>query len=318
MFNRQLSFVATLRGYDQRVSLESKLLVTQAIIILIALFFRRRVVAFALVFGTLLLGYAVITPRLTESWTTVYTARNFFGVKRVLYDRDENAIRLEHGDTIHGVERLDPELAGEPLGYYLRTGPLGDVMEVSKNRPNQRVAVVGLGAGTVAAYGSPSTHVTFFEIDPQILEIAHNQFSFLRRCAANCDVLIGDGRLLMEQRGFQEFDVVLLDAFNSDSIPAHLISREAVRMYATKLKPDGILLFHVPSRYLQVADLAISVARDEGLTPYIREDYVSAVMHPENRRYLPHQNEWRLAMKTANVRSWTDDYSNLLNVIRWR
>src|SRR5215475_14381812 len=132
-------------------SFESMLLLVQALIIAVALLFRRKVVAFGLVFGTLLIAYAVIVPKRIENWTPIYTSRNFFGVKRVLYDRAENTVRLEHGDTIHGLERLDPEFAGEPLGYYLRNGPLGDVMAMLEDRANQRVAVVGLGAGTVAA-----------------------------------------------------------------------------------------------------------------------------------------------------------------------
>jgi spermidine synthase len=299
------------------VSLESKLLIVQGIIVAFALLFRRRVLAFGIVFGILLLAYAIIAPRQTQNWKPVYTSRNFFGVKRVLYDKDENAIRLEHGDTIHGVERLDPELAGEPLGYYLRSGPLGDVMKMIDGRANQRVAVVGLGGGTIAAYGNASRHVTFFEIDPQIQEIAENQFSFLHRCGGNCDVQIGDGRLLVEKRAPLEFDVIVLDAFNSDSIPSHLISREAVRMYTSKMKPDGVLLFHVPSRYLQVGDLAVAVALDEGLIPLIRQDYVAAIMSLDYVTSIPHRDEWLPAKRVEGIRSWTDDYSNLLNVIRW-
>jgi spermidine synthase len=299
------------------LSLESKLLLVQVLIIAIAVLFRRRVVAFGVIFGTLLIGYAVVVPKQIESWTPVYTSRNFFGVKRVLYDRDENTLRLEHGDTIHGLERLDPEFAGEPLGYYLRGGPLGNVMAMLGDRANQRVAVVGLGAGTVAAYGSAALHVTFFEIDPQILDIAQGHFSFLRRCGANCDVVIGDGRLSLQSRAPLEFDVIVLDAFNSDSIPAHLISREAVRMYASKLKPQGILLFHVPSRYLQVAELATAVAVEEGLIPFARQDYIAAVGRAEYLGDIPNREAWVRVNKTAAVRAWTDDYSNLLNVIRW-
>jgi spermidine synthase len=292
-------------------------LIIQGVIVVIALLFRRRVIAFGLVFGILLVGYAVIVPEQIESWKPVYTSRNFFGVKRVLYDSNENTLRLEHGDTIHGLERLDPEFAGEPLGYYLRSGPLGNIMELLANRTNQRVAVVGLGAGTVAAYGSTNRHVIFFEIDPQMLEIAQSQFSFLRRCGANCDVVIGDGRLSLESRAALEFDVIVLDAFNSDSIPAHLISREAVRMYVSKLKPDGILLFHVPSRYLRVAELATSVSLDEGLVPFGRQDYIAAVGSAEYLNNIANKDAWVRVNKTKDIRSWTDDYSNLLNVIRW-
>jgi spermidine synthase len=300
------------------VPLETNLLLLQAIIVALALLFRRRILLFAIVFGVSLLAYAIVVPRQMQNWTPIYSSRNFFGVKRVLYDRNENAIRLEHGDTIHGIERLDPELAGEPLGYYLRNGPLGDVMNLIEARPNQRVAVIGLGGGTIAAYGNSSRHVTFFEIDPQIREIAEHQFSFLRRCGVNCDVQIGDGRLLMDSRAAHEFDLIVLDAFNSDSIPPHLISREAVRMYISKMKPDGVLLFHVPSRYLQVGDLAIAVALDEGLVPFIRQDYVLAIWKPENLNNIPHREEWLPTKKAEGIRSWTDDYSNLLNVLRWR
>ena len=299
------------------MSLETKLLLVQAIIVAVALLFRRRVVAFGIVFGMLTLAYAIVVPQQTVSWTPIYTSRNFFGVKRVLYDRDENAIRLEHGDTIHGIERLDPELAGQPLGYYLRSGPLGDVMELSDNRSDVRIAVVGLGAGTVAAYGNSSRHITFLEIDPQILDVAQNQFSFLRRCGSNCDVRIGDGRLLMQERVMSEFDVVFLDAFNSDSIPTHLISREAVRMYISKLKPDGVLLFHVPSRYLRIADLAAAVSFDENLIPFAREDYVAASTNIDALHHLAHSEQWKPASRAPDTVSWTDDYSNLFNAIRW-
>ncbi len=122
----------------------------------------------------------------------------------------------------------------------------------------------------------------------------------------------------MESRAPAEFDLVVLDAFNSDSIPAHLFSREARRLYLSKMKLDGVLLFHDPSRYLQVGDLAVSVAIDEGLIPFVREDYVAAVTRPEYLHDIPHHEQWLLANKPAGIRSWTDDYSDLLNVIRWK
>jgi SAM-dependent methyltransferase len=289
----------------------------QAVLIAAALLFRKRVVSFGIAFAMLILIYATVLTRQLQTWEPLSVSRNFFGVKRVLADTGDKMIRLQHGDTIHGVESQDSALSGEPLGYYLRTGPLGDVMQMLGARPSQHYGVVGLGAGTIAAYGSLSRHVTFFEIDPQVSEIAYRYFTFLRRCADNCDVSIGDGRLLIEGQPPREYDVLVLDAFNSDSIPAHLISREAIRAYLSKLKPEGVLLFHVPNRYLDIEKLATAVAIDEGLFPFVREDYVAAVRRREDLGGIPNKESWKASTRASGFEAWTDDYSNLMTLIRW-
>ena len=300
----------------------------EAILILTVLLFRRRILTFGLAFGILILTYAIILPKRFESASRVYVARDFFGVKKVLYDVDSNTRKLLHGDTMHGLESLDVTYAGKPLSYYHPTGPIGDVMKLIESRPGQHVGVVGLGTGTLAAYGGPTRRITFFDVDPQVVDIAQGFFSFVKRCGTNCDIVMGDGRLSIQAQPDGQFDLIILDAFNSDSIPAHLVSREAVRMYMKKLKEEGILLFHVSNRYLDVEELASAVIWDEGFPGFARRDndeeptgkaasdYVAAVRKAQYMDEIPHRDEWEPIGQPTTIKSWTDDYSNMLSVIR--
>jgi SAM-dependent methyltransferase len=238
--------------------------------------------------------------------------------------------KLLHGDTLHGVESRDPALIGHPLSYYHETGPVGDVMNLISVRPNPHIGVVGLGTGTMAAWAGPNRHITFFDIDPQVHDIGYNFFTYLRRCASACNVVIGDGRLSIERSPDKEFDVLMLDAFNSDSIPAHLVSREAVNMYLAKLKPDGLILFHVSNRYMNVEGLVSAVTLDSGLQGLVRydddeepmgkasSDYVVAARHSEDFGQLNENENWTKVEKTEGVQPWTDDYSNMMAIVRWR
>jgi SAM-dependent methyltransferase len=254
----------------------------------------------------------------------VYVTRNFFGVKKVVDDGDRR--ELLHGDTLHGIESRDPQLAGEPMIYYHREGPLGDVMTAMNSRPDSRVAVVGLGAGSIAAYAGPRRHVTFFEIDPDVETIAARYFTFLSRCGSNCDVVSGDGRLSIARSPERSFDLIVLDAFSSDSIPPHLLSREALSLYRSKLKPDGAILFHVSNRYLKVNELVGALAASAGVPAIIRDDktasskshsvYVLLSDSTELLQTLKSSWPWK-PMESPQIRVWTDDYSNLLELLKW-
>ena len=304
------------------------IVVAQSIFLGILWLFRKRIAQFAVGFALLILSYAFVLPRQFEDGERVSVTRNFFGVKKVLYEADINMRKLVHGDTMHGRESLDTELAGQPLSYYHRTGPVGEVMQLLDHRLGQKVAVVGLGAGSMAAYGGPNRHISFFDVDPQVVEIARGQFTFLQRCGDACDVAVGDGRLLLQSRQNGEFDLIVVDAFNSDSIPAHLVSREAVRMYVSKLKPDGVLMFHVSNRYLDVEKLAVSVLAAEGLPAWARHDedeeppgksgshYLIAVRQPDDLKSLPNSEAWVRADRPVGIQPWTDEFSNMLSIIR--
>jgi SAM-dependent methyltransferase len=270
----------------------------------------------------------VLQPQ-TDQGERLYVARDFFGVKKVMFGGEVNTRMLLHGDTMHGLEAQNPRRLGQPLAYYHTTGPLGDVMEMMKDRPEQRVGVVGLGAGAVAAYSLPNRRITFFEIDPQVESIAREYFTFLTRCGSQCDVVLADGRLALENSPDSRFDLLVLDAFNSDSIPAHLVSREALAMYRLRLKPDGAILFHVSNRYLKVEDLVASLVTDAGLPALMRNDtdqsvfgkseslYYIAALNSESISPLAEKWRWEPVMRPDGFVTWTDDYSNLLGVLRW-
>ncbi|HET9943699.1 MAG TPA: fused MFS/spermidine synthase, partial [Terriglobia bacterium] len=303
------------------------------LLLALTLFFRqgsgRTSWAIAGAMACLVLGYALYLPSvLGEKGETVVATRNFFGMKRVI---DSGGVRkLLHGDTLHGMENLAAESAGKPLIYYHSDGPLGDVLAMMQNRQNQQVAVVGLGAGSIAAYAGPGRHVTFFEIDPEVEAIARRSFTFLQRCGGDCDVVLSDGRLAIAQAPEGVFDLIVLDAFSSDAIPAHLVSREALGVYLSRLKPDGVLLFHVSSRYLKVRELVSALITTAGLQSlerverYQGEDpgrsdsmYVVSAKNRDALSDLGSRGTWEVADVSGNIRVWTDDYSSLVDLLQW-
>ena len=202
-------------------------------------------------------------------------------------------------------------------------------MTLLSERPDQHIGVVGLGTGSMAGWIAPERRMTFFEIDPQVQDIAREFFTFLPHCRERCNVVIGDGRLSIENINNGEFDLLLLDAFNSDSIPAHLVSREAVAMYLTKLKPNGLLMFHVSNRYMDVEGLISAVVTDASLEARIRHDddqleplkarshYVLAGKDLAAFGGLKYDENWVKIEKREGIHAWTDDYSNMLEILRW-
>jgi SAM-dependent methyltransferase len=287
---------------------------------------------FAMALAALILAYSFALPIYIEGNARIHVSRNFFGVKKVLEDSETRLRLLLHGDTTHGIEATDEARRGQPLSYYHETGPVGDIMDLIETREgDQRIAVVGLGSGTMASYGSPRRHVTFYEIDPEMRDVASRFFSFLTACGSNCEVLLGDGRLQLARAPDSYFDLVMLDAFSSDSVPAHLLSKEAIQLYISKLTPDGILLFNVSNRYLNVKDLVAAAVSDSGLVGFFRSDeagelrsegktssdQIAAARTPAELRHLVNLDNWSPVMRPSGFRAWTDDYSNVLSLMKW-
>ena len=304
-------------------------LAADAVLVLVALLALKRRIRFAFCLVVLIAGYHLALPGFLDDYQVLHIDRDFFGIKKVVFDVDSNMRKLLHGDTLHGVESQDSTLIGKPLSYYHETGPVGDIMKLISSRPNQHVAVVGLGTGSMAGWARPGRHITFFDIDPQVPVIANGFFTYLRRCATDCNIVIGDGRLAIEKEPDGEFDVLMLDAFNSDSIPAHLVSREAVQMYLKKLKPNGLILFHVSNRYMDVEGLVSAVLLDAGLEGLVRydddeeptgkasSDYVVAARQADDFGFLQDDMNWSDVEKPDAIQPWTDDYSNMLTIVRW-
>jgi spermidine synthase len=264
----------------------------------------------------------------------VYNARSFYAVHTVV-DHPPSSLRtLSHGSTVHGAQDLAPGHEHEALTYYSRTGPIGDVMAAWQGRPQRKhVAVVGLGTGALAAYSAPHERWTFFEIDSAVVQIARNQglFTYLSDARGDVDVIVGDARRTLTQAADASFGILVLDAFSSDAIPAHLLTREAFALYLRKLIPGGLIAFHISNRYLDLEPVIGGAAASFGLTSLTRADHVTEneVRHgktssiwmvmaraPGDLRPLSEDGRWASSRQT--VRYWTDDKSDLWSTLRFR
>ncbi len=257
--------------------------------------------------------------------------RTFFGVYRVLQDPGGSYNALYHGSTVHGIRSLDPERADVPLAYYHPEGPAGMVVSAVAGRPDAReIALVGGGTGALAALARPGQRVTIYEIDPVVMEIAEDPelFPFLARTPAEVRAVVADGRLGMAASE-TTYDIIVLDAFTSGSIPVHLMTREAVELYLERLRPGGVLLFHVSNRHLDLAPVLGAHARELGLSAFVRRDtralpeagilgsdWVLLARGPDDLRGIPSLS-WHPLRPGPDAPSWTDDFSSLLGVQRW-
>lgn len=247
--------------------------------------------------------------------------RTFYGSLRVKATEDQH--RLYDGTTLHGTQFLDSR-SSEPTSYYARSGPLGDVF---RSRTFRDVAVVGLGAGTVAAYGTPGQAMTFFEINPAVVSVARDPhlFTYLTDSPADVSVVTGDGRLGLQSLPEASDDLIVLDAFSSDAIPVHLLTQEAVRMYAARLRPGGLIAIHISNNTFDlrpvlradadalgwVGVVGTGEGSDAGATP---SRWVVLAPTVQDLRELNSRPGWS-ALPPRSV-TWTDDYSSVLRVLR--
>ena len=259
--------------------------------------------------------------------------RTFFGIYRVSHDVSSQVNILSHGSTIHGVQSVDPARAREPLAYYHPTGPAGNVMLATAGQPEKRnIALVGAGTGALAVLAGPHQSVTLYEIDPAVVRIAEESeyFTYLFNSRASVETVVGDGRLALS-RSTRRFDLIVLDAFSSGTIPLHLLTREALLLYLDRLTPGGVLLFHISNPYLELAPALGAHARDLGLAAFEWADergeadlergifgshWVLIARAMEDLAYLPTAG-WRPLDTPPVTRAWTDDFSNLLSVQAW-
>jgi spermidine synthase len=261
------------------------------------------------------------------SGTVVARERSFFGV---IWVRDAgDVLDMLHGSTIHGSQSKDPAQRRLPGAYYHTGGPLGGAMLQAAD--SARIGIIGLGTGGLAGLGRPGQHITYFEIDPLVEVMARQYFSFLADSPARVDVRIGDGRLEMAELPDDSFDLLIVDAFSSDFIPIHLLTEEAIDVYVRKARPGALMVFHISNRHADLRRVLVSYAEARGLaiahadfTPAseeagqgARRTVVAALStHDSTIDVLTQEEIWsREAVGVHPVR-WTDDYSNLLSVLR--
>jgi hypothetical protein len=266
---------------------------------------------------------------------TLHQERSFFGVLKVQYYPEEDGYTLTHGTTLHGEEIRKPGEKSEPLTYYHTSGPIGQVFaEFTGSRAKRNVGLIGLGAGTLASYGEEGQQLTFYDIDPAVKAIATNEeyFTYLRNCRAKWNIVLGDARLKLREADDHKYGIIVVDAFSSDAIPIHLITREALELYFRKLTDDGVLAVHISNRHLDLEPVLGNLAQDLGLIAlrqYDRDaesrpvpgisvsDWVVLARRREDLGKLAEDERWKAAAMNPKVGIWTDDYSNLLSVFLW-
>ncbi len=302
-------------------------------------FFAPRPLRFALGLGALMIASALFFE---ESVRTLHASRNFYGTHRVEANEDDSLHWLQHGSTLHGKQYTDPARACEPLSYYHREGPLGLVFNAVRAKRDAAgagarplsIAVVGLGAGTTAAYARAGESWTFYEIDPAVVEVARDPrfFTYLSSCAgAPVSVVVGDARLRLREAADGAYDLIALDAFSSDAVPAHLMTREALALYLRKLAPGGVVAFHVSNRALELERVVGGVSAEAGLASRIFNDgrqgaelgldsstWVAVARAPEDLGQLTADTNWpEFDRDVYKLEVWRDDFSDVLSVFRF-
>jgi hypothetical protein len=283
-------------------------------------------------------------------WTSIVHSvegmrtRSYFGIyevsERLDADRQPIARVLTHGTTLHGIQNLLPGLETLPTSYYARRSgvglALGNADALFGARP--RIGVVGLGSGTLSCYARPNQAWTFFEIDPAMVEVARTRFSFLSRCAPQVRIALGDARLSLARQGANSLDILAVDAFSSDAVPMHLLTREALRVYGRAVQRRGIVLFHISNRYLDLKPVIADLAAREGwraaMLQYVPEEN-EEVMNATISVWIALSREsatidrlialsgddavyWEPVEPRPGFAGWSDDHASILPIINFR
>ncbi len=260
--------------------------------------------------------------------------RNFYGTLRVrethLPPQSDTDRQLLNGTIEHGAEWFAPQFRGQPLTYYSTNSGLGLAMRLCCGAGPKRVGVIGLGTGTVAAYGNAGDVIRFYEINPPVERLARHWFTFLHDSPAQTDVVLGDARLSLASEPSQHFNVIVVDAFSGDAIPVHLLTREALALYRRHLEPNGIVVFHVSNQYIDLEPVIAGIAGDADLhavSVHTHADeqaglyYADWVLVTANQAFLDQpeivNNGFPTPLK-AGARVWTDNYSSVFPLLKWQ
>jgi SAM-dependent methyltransferase len=262
----------------------------------------------------------------------IVAKRNFYGVLRVTEwgagEASNHRRSLIHGSILHGTQFQASELRDRPTTYYTQTSGIGRLLESLHPRSDPlKVGVIGLGTGTIATYGAKGDTYRFYDINPQVIETARHEFTYLSDSAAKIELPLGDARLSLEREPKQNFDVLAIDAFSSDAIPVHLITSEALAIYKRHMKKGGVIAFHVTNRYLDLVPVVQALADAQGLSAVlIRDDTKDGMTSTSDWVLLSDDNASLTKPELSNFatpieprpdwRLWTDDFNNLLQVLK--
>ena len=285
-----------------------------------------------LIFAAAVFATIVATPLIHSSERILERHRSFFGVHTLVRDETGQFNVLMHGITIHGAQWLAPEKRATPIAYFHADsgiaqifGPLGEDIK--------RVAVLGMGAGTLACYRAPGRAWTFYEIDPVVVQLARDTryFTYLSECAPDAKIVVGDGRLTVAREPDGAFDLIAVDTFSSDSVPVHMITREALAIYLAKLAPDGVVVFQITNQFIDFVPVLSRLAADAGLAAFmpgprleiqfderlaaLPSRWVAMSRDPKRFDKLVAAEGWK-PLPPAAGKPWTDDFSNVLGALK--
>jgi SAM-dependent methyltransferase len=320
------------KGFSPQIILVGSILIS-----LLALACLGRRVAFAVCLLALMVSYddrGVLQTSVTGGRT-----RSYFGIYEVYNRADGSARVLTHGTTLHGIQNLDPALELVPTSYYARRSGVGIALTNADSLfgAHPRVGVVGLGSGTLSCYAHANYAWTIFEIDPAMVNVARNQFTFLGKCAPQARIVLGDARLSLSQQPANSIDILAVDAFSSDAVPMHLLTHEALQVYGRAVQPNGIVLFHISNRYLDlrpvIAELAQSSHWNAAMLEYVPTDdeqaqnatisvWIALSRNPETLARLEQLSgddatAWRSVDPRPGFTGWTDDHASILSIINF-
>ena len=322
-------FVTRLRPGPSIVNL---LIVLGVPLIIINHFFRERPLRFGLGLCAVMLASVYYTG---ASEPTLHLTRNFFGTSRVTTDSTGRINSLYSGNTVHGRQFVEQSRRCEPLSYHHENGPLGQVMAVFNAAPaNARVAVIGLGVGAMASYSQPGQEWTFYEINPDVIDLARNSpyFTYLQNCGrGSLSVIEGDARLNLQNAEAGHYGVIVLDAFSSDAIPVHLVTEQALDLYLSKLAEGGMLAFHISNRSLNLKPILADLAESRKLVCIGFDDLKPGSFEGKDpsqwvvmARALPEISNLSINSQCQRLdgrkggRVWSDDFSNIFQAITWQ
>jgi hypothetical protein len=292
----------------------------------------KRPLRFALSLGAIILAAGLVTG---VGRSTMHSERNFFGVLKVINNEQNNVHSFLHGSTVHGRQSTLPDRKCEPLSYYHREGPLGRIfIHFENSRAGSNVAIIGLGTGATLSYSRPGERWTFYEINPAVVSVARSQdfFKYFSDCAAvPPDIVLGDARLKLHNAPDGSYNLLVLDAFSSDSIPVHLMTQQALDLYLSKLAPGGLIVFHISNRNLELGKVVADLAKSRNLsgvslldlspsTPNGKDPSHWVVVARNSADYgaLANDKDAQPLVSNGTDSVWTDDFSNIVSVFKFR
>ena len=301
---------------------------------------RRAITAWALsVLAVAGFGWGLIHDARYEVRSVIEISRNFYGVLKVTEsnanDEENDKLLLTHGGTTHGLQFVARHKRRIPSSYYASTSGVGRMMQYFPRKTNRRIGVVGLGTGSMAVWANTNDTLRIYEIDDNVLRVARSQFTYLADCPAKVEIVLGDARLSMEREADQNLDLLVLDAFSSDAIPVHLLTREAFEIYRRHLRPDGAIAVHISNRYLKLEPVVLNIGAHFGFGHAIIYDDRDVGRDVDEEATGAYTSDWILLSNNQafldldeissaarfpsptlpRIRLWTDEESNLFRIL---